>query len=481
MSTDTSSERGVTLLNLNDQMVAGRFKLLRRTARGSYAEIYVADNLSPKDDEPLTVAVKVLNLGLQGQLDARMQRTLIENVKVEANSLSRLRHPHIVRLYESGEEREDRNGRQLYYLVMEYMGGGDLNSACRMKPLALEDAVVYLGQICSALSCAHEHGILHRDIKPNNLLLSGDGRLVKLLDFGTAQLLENQNGNVTRVGTPVYSAPESYSPADGVGLTCAADIYSLAKLLLFMITGDSPAHLAQKQIASMPSTLTNQPWAGSLLAVLKKSTTHKANERYQTVDEFHTELRSVLELTEVAARPSQKKASSGSSGYRPPRHSRFEVPVPNRPILAYASTAGTFLGAGWLEDLMESLEHTVRFIPTKLAVRIMLVLIITALLLVVSPPILRWWRGPSPQAVMARETPEQSAMTLTDLNIRSGPSPNVQKIGLAERSSRVRVISCNQPGSWCEIEVLQHGRVKLDYSSSDRGWVSKKFLEFTKV
>src|SRR5882724_1342275 len=147
MSTDTSCERGVTLLNLNDQMIAGRFKLLRRTARGSYAEIYVADNLSPKDDEPLTVAVKVLNLGLQGQLDSRMQRTLIENVKVEAHSLSRLRHPHIVRLYESGEEREDRNGRKLYYLVMEYMGGGDLNSACRMKPLALEDAVVYLGQI----------------------------------------------------------------------------------------------------------------------------------------------------------------------------------------------------------------------------------------------------------------------------------------------------------------------------------------------
>jgi serine/threonine protein kinase/transposase len=398
LTPDNSYEQRITLLNLNDQMIAGRFRLLRRTARGSFAEIYVADNLSPKDDEPLTVAVKVLNLGLQGQLDALMQSTLIENLKLEADSLSRLRHPHIVRLYESGEERDERSGRQLYYLVMEYMGGGDLNSVCRMKPLLLEDAVVYLGQICSALSCAHEHGIIHRDIKPNNLLLSEDGSVVKLLDFGTAQLLENQNGIITRVGTPVYSAPESYSPADGVGLTSAADIYSLAKLLLFMMTGDSPAHLAQKQIVSIPPTLTNQPWSEWLLAVLKKATSDKANKRYQTVDEFYRELRNVLELTEVAARPAQKKAASCPSGYQPARHSRFEVPVPNRPALAYASTAGTFFGRAWLEDLMESLEQTVRFIPTKLAVRILLVLIIMALLLVVSPPILRWWRGPSLRA-----------------------------------------------------------------------------------
>src|SRR6266849_5398315 len=108
MSKDSSYEQRTTLLNLNDQMIAGRFRLLRRTARGSYAEIYIADNLSPKDAEPLTVAVKVLNLGLQGQLDASMQSTLIENLKLEANSLSRLRHPHIVRLYESGDQRDER-------------------------------------------------------------------------------------------------------------------------------------------------------------------------------------------------------------------------------------------------------------------------------------------------------------------------------------------------------------------------------------
>jgi serine/threonine protein kinase len=481
MSKDSPSEQRVTLLNLNDQMIAGRFKLLRRIARGSYAEIYLADNLSPKDDESLTVAVKLLNLGLQGQLDERMQRTLIENLRLEGHSLSWLRHPHIVRLYESGEERDERSGRQLYYLVMEYMGGGDLNSVCRMKPLPLEDAVIYMGQICSALSCAHEHGIIHRDIKPNNLLLSEDGRVVKLLDFGTAQLLENQNGIITRVGTPVYSAPESYSPGEGVRLTCAADIYSLAKLLLFMLTGESPANLAQKQITSLPLTLTNQPWSESLLAVLKKGTGVEAQERYQTVDEFHRDLRNVLELTEVSARPAQKKAPSGYTSYRPPKHSRFEVPLPNSSVLAYASTAGTGFGRGKLEDLIESIEQAVRFVPMKLVVRILLVLIITGLLLVVSPPILRWSRGTTPKTALAENAPDpHHALTVTDLNIRSGPSANERKIGLAERSSRVRVFSCNQLGTWCEIEVLQHGRNKVDQSSSDRGWVNKKYLALTK-
>ena len=407
MSKDRSFEERITLLNLNDQTIADRFRLLRRAARGSYAEIYIADNLSPKDDEPQTVAIKVLNLGLQGQLDAGMQRTLIENLKLEANSLSRLKHPHIVRLYESGEEREERNGRQLYYLVMEYMEGGDLNSVCRLRPLVLEDAIGYLGQICSALSCAHGHGIIHRDIKPNNFLLSEDGRVVKLLDFGTAQLVEDQHGIITRVGTPVYSAPESYSPTGGVRLTCAADTYSLAKLFLFMMTGDSPAHLAQKQIASMPPKLTNQSWAQSVLAVLKKATSDKASERHQTVDEFYRNLRNVLELTEVAAWPTQKQATSRSFSYRPPRHSRFEVPVPNIPALAYASTAGTFFGRGRVEDMITSLQHAVWFFPRKLAVRIMLVLIITALLLVVSLPILRWRRG-TPQTVMGKKPPRSS-------------------------------------------------------------------------
>src|SRR5262249_34682187 len=161
----------------------------------------------------------------------------------------------------------DASGREFYYLVLEYLPGGDFYSLCRIAALPLERSIIYIGHICSALSCAHEHGIVHRDIKPNNCLLSENQSIAKLLDFGPAHLLDAQNGSITRVGTDVYSAPESYSPPNDGVITAAADVYSLAKVHLFMLTGNSPAHLAQKQITSLPAELVSKPWAQSLLAV----------------------------------------------------------------------------------------------------------------------------------------------------------------------------------------------------------------------
>src|SRR5437868_12948955 len=117
----TEHEQHVTLLDLREQIIAGRFKLLRRLRRGSYAEVWIANNLSPKDGEPLTVAVKVLNPGLQGVFDSRMETLLSDNIKLEDYSLRRIRHPHIVRLFESGEDSDRRTGRQFYYLVLELL------------------------------------------------------------------------------------------------------------------------------------------------------------------------------------------------------------------------------------------------------------------------------------------------------------------------------------------------------------------------
>ena len=148
--------------------------------------------------------------------------------------------------------------------------------------------------------------------------------------------------------------------------------------------------------------------------------------------------------------------------------------------MAYASSAGTLSAGGRFEDAIDVFEHAVWFLPKKLILRILLVLVITVLLLTLTPLLLRWWRGTTPKSALVENGSDaHTAMTVTDLNIRSGPSLNAQKIGLAERSSRVRVISCNQAGTWCEIEVLQHGRDKVDQSSSDHGWVSKKYLELS--
>src|SRR6266478_8682173 len=159
-------EERVTLLNLRNQVISGRFKLLRRITCGSYSEVYIAANLSPKNDEPPTVVVKVLNVGLRGQLESELERTLLENFQLEAASLRRLQHRHIVRSYEDGRSVDDARARQLYYIVLEHLAGGDLYSLCRTAPLPLERSVIYEGHLCSALSCVHENAIVHRDIKP---------------------------------------------------------------------------------------------------------------------------------------------------------------------------------------------------------------------------------------------------------------------------------------------------------------------------
>src|ERR1051325_2325114 len=149
MSTD--QEQNGTLLDLREQVIAGRFRLLRRMRRGSYAEVWIADNVAPKDGEPLTAAVKILNLALQGQLEPGMESLLSDNIKLEDYSLRRLQHPHIVRLFESGEDWDRRTGRHFYYLVLELLEGGDVYNLCHRNPLKLDDALVYVAQACTAL------------------------------------------------------------------------------------------------------------------------------------------------------------------------------------------------------------------------------------------------------------------------------------------------------------------------------------------
>lgn len=507
----TDDER-TTLLNLKGQLIGGRFQILHRIACGSYSEIYLADNLSPKNAEPQTVIVKVLNLSLQGELDLAMERTLIENLELEALTLGRFRHEHIVRLYECGTGADERTGRPIYYLVLEHMAGGDLFRFCRARPLSIEKVLAFAGQICNALSYAHAHNTAHRDVKPNNILLSEDRRTAKLLDFGTARLLDRDNGLITRVGTAVYSAPEHYSQYQTSGtVTPAADVYSLAKTVLFLLTGESPAHLAQRQVLALPPQIRTRPWALPLLSVLRKATSDRPEDRYQSAQEFYGDLRDVGELTFVGPRVSKVESQLDEGRYEAhDSYTRIEVPVnavmPRNYgaaalnvlwlLLKYTKAAneigvtscrdfwgwifprlrrGAALVSTWLRPVLLANSR-------KLVVRIFIVIAITILLLVVSHYLVNQWRarpaqGLSQQASNSSEM-GKVATTSTDVNIRSGPNFREEKVGLAERTSRVRVLSTNADSTWYEIEVLQHGRAKKDPNSADRGWLNKKYLNF---
>jgi serine/threonine protein kinase len=155
----------------------------------------------------------------------------------EARALARLNHPHIVAIYDFGQE------GGLSYFVMEYVAGANLRDRLRQGPLPPGEALAIMDQLCDALQYAHEEGIVHRDIKPENVLLDKKGR-VKVADFGIAKLLQGQTnlytltGPLQVVGTVRYMAPEQMD--NPLGLDHRADIYSLGVVFYEMLTGGLP-------------------------------------------------------------------------------------------------------------------------------------------------------------------------------------------------------------------------------------------------
>src|SRR5215210_1637304 len=250
-------------LKLQQCRLDGRYDILECLGRGSYAEIYIARDTAASDGEPQMVVIKALNVLLQGILDAELEQTLIENFQNEAIALDRVRHPNIISRLGHGTA-IDLSGTTFHYLVLEYMPGGDLATLCRIEPLTLKDTLLYLEQVCAGLAHAHRCGVIHRDIKPQNLLLSADRQTVKIADFGVAKL-EATEGIITRVGTNVYAAPEhnpvvqtgaldlGFHPDHQPALRPSADIFSLAKTTYTLLTGSPPRRFAHRQITDLPS------------------------------------------------------------------------------------------------------------------------------------------------------------------------------------------------------------------------------------
>lgn len=498
------------LLNLAGLRIDARFEIVKRIGVGSYAEIYFGRNLAPLTGEPEAIVLKALNPILHGTIEPDLERTLIENIALEAQTMKGFDHTNIVRLFGYGGAL-DHDGRQFHYLVLEYMPGGSLSQLCGSQPPSFKQALDYTRQICAALSYAHSRGVLHRDVKPSNIMLSSDRRTAKLLDFGTARLLD-ASGSITKVGTDLYAAPEHYSLSDVTedDLTPAADVYALAKTVYYMLCGTSPALFKQRQITSLPAHLTDQAWAGGVLRVLRRGTSGSPRARHQSALEFYEELRASSELTLHSPRhrddapPVYDRTGSRiviDATPKPPRDYRAEVNAFCVMGADYASRSAIFIArcseAVWrwahpgLRSSQTMLARTCRRAwqrltapPHKLFIRIAVVIALSLTLLVATPHVLRWWR--TQQSSGGRgQGEEQNSSTIqatasTDINIRSGPHGRTQKIGLAERGSRVRILSFSDDQKWCEIVVLQHGRDKKDPSSADRGWVRRIYLTFDK-
>jgi serine/threonine protein kinase len=219
----------------------GQYQLVEPISSGGMATIYKA--YQPGLDR--IVAIKVLPEYLLAQAG------FLERFKIEAQAIAKLDHPHILPVYDYGE------AERTPYLVMKYVPGGTLKDLMEQGPLDARQTAQLLRQIAEALDHAHQQGIVHRDVKPSNVLLQ-DGKWALLMDFGLAKLLtstSNITASGTGVGTPDYMSPEQ---AQGLAIDQRTDIYSLGIVLYQMLTGEVPFH-AETPMAVMLKHIVETP------------------------------------------------------------------------------------------------------------------------------------------------------------------------------------------------------------------------------
>lgn len=262
------------------ERINGRYKIIRSIGSGGMAKVYLARDLILERD----VAVKLMAYNFHNDENS------IRRFKREALATTELVHPNIVNIYDVGEDENP-------YIVMEYIDGMDLKQYIHdHHPIPYRKTIEIMRQILDAVSYAHQHHIIHRDIKPQNILIDHDGT-VKITDFGIAVALTQNSLTQTNslLGSVHYLSPEQ---ARGSMATKKSDIYSLGILLFELLTGDVPfdgesaVSIALKHFQNdLPSirTIDNripQP----LENVVLKATAKEANQRYKTIDEMKEDL-----------------------------------------------------------------------------------------------------------------------------------------------------------------------------------------------
>ncbi|MEO6587956.1 MAG: serine/threonine protein kinase [Pyrinomonadaceae bacterium] len=498
-------------LALNNCRLDSRYDIESTLGRGSYAEIYVARDILASPQSPHNkVVIKALNVFLQNDLDLDLERTLVENFQNEAIALDRVRHPNIISRLGHGTAR-DLRGTIFHYLVLEYLSGGDLARACRQKSLSLTQALDYLEQICAGLAHAHKFGIIHRDIKPQNLLLTEDRKTVKIADFGVARVNDSDTP-ITRVGTDIYAPPE-HSPmlAGTTGtltfakLTPAADIYSLAKSAYVLITCESPRFFANQPITELPVSSRNEIWANELLQVLNKATQREAANRYQTVEEFWKDLQKIRLLAEDGEPITQLKnrlhitpQPHVAKGYTPiaPQRPQFNT---SRDLKLKSTTSKLELpesvfklnsdnlfqpaAKSNLDILPPEVENQNEIkveIPPRLrrkssfnrfAYFLIFMAIFAGSLYATYNYLLG--RGFIRGASISFSKPTGTANT--DINLR--PSPNISNdpIGMVTKNSKVKIVS--KQDNWLEIDIIEHGRPPENTDGIRHGWVYGRYID----
>ena len=209
------------------------YELLREIGHGGMGKVYEA--LRSAEDVSQKVALKIIKGGMSSA-------DLLRRFRTERRILASLEHPNIARLIDSGITDDGSP-----FFAMEFVEGKFIDEYCESRDLSTTEILKHFRQVCAAVSYAHQHLVIHRDLKPTNILVTTDGS-PKLLDFGIAKLLEDSDEDVTVTAfglmTPQYASPEQ---ARGGQITTASDVYSLGVVLYEILTKEKPYDLKDKR------------------------------------------------------------------------------------------------------------------------------------------------------------------------------------------------------------------------------------------
>jgi serine/threonine protein kinase len=316
-----------TLIN---KLFDGRYRIVRKLGSGGMADVYLSE------DEELgrRVAIKILN-------DRHANdESFVERFRREAKNAASLSHPSIVSIYDRGE------AEGTYYIAMEYLDGRSLKELVVARgPMPIGDAIEFTRQVLGALRFAHRKGVVHRDIKPHNVMADADGRL-KVTDFGIARAGVSQMTEAgSIIGTAQYLSPEQ---ARGAGVDQRSDLYSVGIVLYEMLTGtvpftgESPVEIAMRHLSDTPRppSLQRPEIPPDLDMVVLRALAKNPDDRFQTAEEMDAELERVAQGVGVTAETADAATavlsgtalSNAPTAIVPPRR----PPAADRPSYRYA-------------------------------------------------------------------------------------------------------------------------------------------------
>jgi eukaryotic-like serine/threonine-protein kinase len=325
---------------LIDQVFDGRYRVVRKLGTGGMANVYLAE------DQELGRSVAIKMLDERHSQDEQF----VERFRREAKNAAGLSHPNIVSIYDRGQ------AEGTYYIAMEYLEGRNLKELLITRgPTPLAVAIDYARQILAALGFAHRHGIVHRDIKPHNVVVAPDG-LLKVTDFGIARSGTSQmteTGSI--IGTAQYLSPEQ---AKGAPVTPASDIYSVGIVLYEMLTGsvpftgDTPLEIAMKHLSTtpLPPSEKRREVPHELDSIVLRALAKDPADRYQSADKMDADLarasrgQAVAPETEEAATQVLRGAGAATLAGAPTAITRQVnvAPPPATPPPPYSRPTGFY-------------------------------------------------------------------------------------------------------------------------------------------